>query len=70
VPSAVMRWFRYDEASARLTVMFQSGRCYVYQDVPAEVASAMRASFSKGQFFNDNIRDHFSFIRVEDETAD
>ena len=69
MPSAVVRWFRYDEASARLTVMFQSGRCYVYEDVPAATAAAMKASFSKGQFFNEHIRDRFSFSRLEDESS-
>jgi hypothetical protein len=48
--------------------MFQSGRMYVYEDVPEELATRMRAAFSKGQFFNDHIRDRFRFVR--DESGD
>jgi lysyl-tRNA synthetase class 2 len=48
--------------------MFQSGRMYVYEDVPEELATRMRAAFSKGEFFNDHIRDRFRFVR--DESGD
>lgn len=70
MPSAVIRWYRYDEARARLKVMFQTGRCYIYEGVPASVAARMKASFSKGQFFNEHIRDRFAFERSEADEAE
>ncbi len=65
MPSAVIRYFRYDAASRDLLVVFQSGRQYVYQDVPKETHDALKAAFSKGEFFNTHIREHFRFIRQD-----
>jgi hypothetical protein len=36
-----------------------TGRIYEYGDVPAAVAANFRASFSKGVFFNAEIRDRY-----------
>jgi hypothetical protein len=66
MPSTVIRSFKYDADSRKLLIVFQSGRCYTYQNVPAETYTAMTNSFSKGEFFNAHIRDNFSFVR---ETA-
>lgn len=65
MPSTVIRFFTYDPATRRLTIVFRSGRRYVYRDVPAEVYEAFTAAFSKGEFFNSHIRDHYAFERVE-----
>jgi hypothetical protein len=65
MPSAVIRSFSYDPARAELFITFQSGRHYVYCEVPEEIFTAMKASFAKGEFFNSHIRDHYSFRRVE-----
>jgi hypothetical protein len=65
MPSTVIRSYEYCAARCELRVTFQSGRRYVYRDVPAEAYSAMRNSFSKGEFFNAHIRDRYSFIRDE-----
>jgi hypothetical protein len=59
MPSTVIRRFVYDPARQQLWVEFVSGRRYVYEDVPAEVAETFRAAFSKGIYFNTRIRDHF-----------
>ena len=67
MPSAVIRHFRYDPATARLLVVFRSGRRYVYSGVPEATADAMRRAFSKGEFFNEHIRDRFGCERLEDE---
>jgi KTSC domain len=64
MPSHVIRSFEYDAANRALLIVFQSGRRYVYQDVPEELYEAMRAAFSKGEFFNAHIREHFRFVRV------
>lgn len=63
MPSAVIQSYEYSASRRELRVTFQSGRRYIYQDVPAEAYNAMRNSFSKGEFFNANIRDRYSFIR-------
>ena len=59
MPSTVIRRFDYHPAAQALDVEFVSGRRYRYAEVPAEVAEAFRAAFSKGRFFNSHIRDDF-----------
>ncbi len=63
MPSTVIRTFRYDAAARRLTVVFATGRQYRYHRVPVEVFEAMKAAFSKGEFFNAHIRDRFAYTR-------
>lgn len=64
MPSSVIRRFDYDEADRRLDITFVSGRVYAYHDVPPEVAAAMRAAFSKGEYFNAEVKDSYRFTRV------
>ncbi len=66
MPSTVIRSFEYDAARKELLVIFRSGRRYLYEDVPEETYAAMRKSFSKGEFFNEHIRERFTFRRVEE----
>ena len=63
MPSTVIRNWKYDEAERRLDVLFVSGKHYSYHDVPPETAAAMREAFSKGSYYNRNIRDRFRFTR-------
>ncbi len=63
MPSTVIRFFRYDAAKRELLVVFQSGRRYVYRDVPQEIHDGMKASFSKGEYFNAHIRDRYTYER-------
>ncbi len=65
MPSAVIRSYEYCAARRELRVIFQSGRSYVYKDVPPEAYSAMKNAFSKGEFFNANIRDRYTFSRED-----
>lgn len=65
MPSAVIRFFVYHPERRQLDVTFQSGRRYLYEDVPPEVYDAMKGAFSKGEFFNEHIRDRFRFTRRE-----
>jgi len=60
-----LRWrsYRYDPQQQRLELEFVSGRRYRYYDVPDETWHGMRKAFSKGEFFNENIRNHFRFTR-------
>jgi hypothetical protein len=59
MPSSVIRAFDYDRQRNELTVTFVTGRIYVYSLVPPAVAAALRTSFSKGAFFNREIRNRY-----------
>ncbi|UZK67138.1 KTSC domain-containing protein [Sphingomonas sp. M1-B02] len=63
MPSTVIRRWDYDEADRRLDVEFVTGKRYSYHDVPAQIAEAMQAAYSKGSYFNGEIRDRFRFTR-------
>ncbi|MET4113749.1 hypothetical protein ABIB85_000164 [Bradyrhizobium sp. JR1.5] len=47
MPSSVIRFVRYAPATRELKVTFVSGRLYVYEDLPPEVAAAFKAARSK-----------------------
>ena len=59
MPSNVISSFTYEPERRRLVVTFVTGRVYEYAEVPAGVAANFRASFSKGVFFNEHIRDNY-----------
>jgi hypothetical protein len=63
MPSSVIRAFHYDPTHHRLELQFVSGRRYRYYDVPEETYAAMRRAFSKGQFFNNHIRERYRHTR-------
>jgi hypothetical protein len=67
VPSNVIHSFQYDASRQELLVVFRSGRRYVYEQVPEETYTAMRRSFSKGEFFNEHIRERYNFRRIDAE---
>jgi hypothetical protein len=59
MPSTVVRSIEYESTLSRLSVTFTTGRIYDYFAVPQNVADAFRSSFSKGAYFNENIRDKY-----------
>lgn len=65
MPSSVIQSFVYDKEEQRLVVRFVSGKVYTYNDVPAAIADGFKAAASKGTYFNDVIRDRFSFARSQ-----
>jgi len=65
MPSSVIRAFRYLPEEEQLEITFISGRRYRYLKVPPSIYDRMRAAFSKGEFFNQHIRDHFDFAPVD-----
>ena len=69
MPSSVVRSFSYAAPEHRLDVVFTSGRRYSYHKVPQEEFDAMRASFSKGKYFNDHIRGRYDFTRTPEPAA-
>ncbi|MBO9153338.1 KTSC domain-containing protein [Chitinophaga sp. GCM10012297] len=65
MPSSVIKYFRYDPRTAVLKITFVTGKVYEYLSVPQEIYNNMKEAFSKGQFFNKHIRDHFTFRILE-----
>jgi hypothetical protein len=65
MPSTVIRHFWYDADTRAMDVLFVSGRRYRYHDVPEETYREMRQAFSKGEFFNANIRDRYRHTRED-----
>lgn len=63
MPSTVIAAFRYLSEPQELEITFRTGRIYAYRKVSAETASAMKAAFSKGEFFNAHIRGRYAFER-------
>jgi hypothetical protein len=59
MPSSVIRHFWYDPAHHKLDLVFVSGKRYRYHDVPQETYASMKRAYSKGEYFNAHIRDHF-----------
>jgi hypothetical protein len=64
MPSTVIRRFDYRPDRRILEVTFTTGRRYRYLDVPQKIYRDMRASFSKGEYFNRCVKPHFAFERV------
>lgn len=51
----------YDASKRELAVTFTSGRKYIYEDVPPDVALELQSAPSQGQYFNWRIRDQYPF---------
>lgn len=64
MPSSVIRNFLYRAEDKALDITFTTGRKYRYLNVPAQIYDEMCAAFSKGEFFNQHIRDHYDFERL------
>ena len=69
MPSTAIRHFRYDAAERALRVSFVTGRRYVYDDVPPDVFGAFKSAFSKGAFFNREIRDRYPYREISHERS-
>ncbi len=67
-PPAI-RSFSYDESRNELTVVFSTGRTYVYMLVPPHVHAAMTAAPSKGGYHNAHIKDRFPFRKAPGDEA-
>jgi hypothetical protein len=64
MPSRVIRTFFYDASRQELRIVFQTGRQYLYKEVPAAIFEGFRQAFSKGVYFNSHIRERFSCQEV------
>ena len=67
MPSTVIRNYLYDAAENELWITFVTGRKYVYSAVPQDVFDAFKAAFSRGTFFNREIRDRYAFREITRE---
>lgn len=60
--SAALHSVSYDAARRILTATFrESGRTYLYEDVPQELYDRLLFAQSIGAFFNHHFRDRFRF---------
>lgn len=64
VPSTVIDDIEYDPELRRLRVTFTSGRIYIYEDVPLDVAADFMNADSRGAYFNRRIRNAYACREV------
>jgi hypothetical protein len=69
MPSSVISAFDYEPEACRLTILFTSGRTYVYDDVPEVIANDFRRAYSKDAFFNRCIHDHYRYRETRPKSA-
>ena len=65
MPSQAIRSHDYDAVRNELTVIFTTGRGYVYSLVPPDVFAAFEAAGSKGAFLNQRIRDRYPYRKAK-----
>ena len=65
MPSTVIAKTIYDIHHKILRVIFLSGAVYDYLDVPENVFDEMKKAFSKGEFLNTHIKNHFTFKKIK-----
>lgn len=63
VDSSTMNAIGYEADPLELTIAFKNGSIYVYSGVSQEVFDQFLGSDSKGQFFNQNIKNVYPFRR-------
>jgi hypothetical protein len=64
VQSSNIRSVGYDSASRTLEVEFHTGSIYQYFGVPEAVYQTLMRAASKGAYFQEHIRDRYSFRQV------
>jgi lysyl-tRNA synthetase class 2 len=64
VSSSAIRRIDYEPGLRKLLVIFQETGAYTYFDVPRPVYEEFLDAPSKGQFFNEKIRDRYPTERV------
>jgi len=67
MPSSVIKYFNYDTASKTLKIIFVTDMVYLYKNVPEKIYKMLKASGSKGRYFNSNIKDKFKFQQLGEE---
>ena len=64
VDSTTMRSVGYEAQSRILEIEFDSGAVYQYLDVAARIYEELMGAESKGRYFNNEIRDGYSYVEV------
>jgi KTSC domain len=64
VDSSMMTSVDYDERNHELDITFISGKTYRYFEIPADIYAGLLDADSKGEFFNEHIKDQFNFNEV------
>ena len=54
----------YDEDSCTLEVQFNSGAIYQYFDIPLEIYNGIMQAGSAGQFFAQQIKGYYRFVKI------
>lgn len=67
MPSSVIKYFSYDADRKALKITFITDLAYLYKNVPERVYKMLKASDSKGRYFNNYIKDKFKFQKLEKE---
>jgi len=55
----------YQDQSAFLELKFRSGAIYRYRDVPVTIYLELLRAESKGQYFNQHIRNRFAYAKID-----
>jgi hypothetical protein len=65
VQSSALEQVSYDEVAHTLCATFrETGRTYLYEDVPEEIYDGLLFADSLGAYFNSHIRDHFPYREI------
>jgi len=64
VESSMMDNLEYDESNSELDITFVGGKTYRYFNVPPDVYADLLDAESKGEFFNERIKDQYEFSEV------
>jgi len=64
VESSMMSHVDYDEDASELDITFEGGRTYRYFKVPHEIYDGLLQADSKGEFFNEHIKNLFDYNEV------
>jgi hypothetical protein len=64
VESSMIHAVGYDPKSKTLEVVFNSGRTYIYEDVPPKVYKGLMVAESKGRYMRDEILEVYSYHQL------
>lgn len=65
IESRIFDGAKYDGRTRTLTVLFDSGACYAFREVPREVYLDFTRIVNPGEYFNKRIRNVYPFTRVD-----
>jgi hypothetical protein len=67
VSSSNLKSVGYDPRSRTLEIEFHNGGVYQYDEVSQQTYDDLIAAASKGRYYAEHIRDHYSGRRIDDE---